>query len=61
MKNKNKSTEILFIIGLLLATFPSLLRSQEFSDLKKGLFIGVGIGLLFLSLIYHYQFHKAKK
>jgi hypothetical protein len=53
-----KKIQTLRIAGLILCTSPIILKSQTISDLSKGLLLGAGIGLLFLSLLL--QFKKPK-
>lgn len=46
-----KKIQTLRIAGLTLTTSPLLLTNPAISDLTKGLLMGIGIGLLILSLI----------
>lgn len=46
-----KTNKVLRIAGLLLATCPIVLKGSLVPDFLKGLMIGIGIGLLILSLI----------
>lgn len=50
-----KKKQTLQIVGLIICTSPIILWNQNITDLSKGLLMGIGIGLLILSLLFQFK------